>query len=193
MLNSRQRAELLRLAREAMTAAVRGQTPPPAQVEDPILQTPAGAFVTLHKRGRLRGCIGQIEARDPLWKTVASTAVSSALHDYRFDPLQPEEVAEVELQVSVLTPPQRVEDLSTIEVGRHGLIVEQSGQRGLLLPQVATEWGWDREQFLSHTCEKAGLPPDAWRRGATVYAFTAEVFEEGGPSGREESAGAATN
>ena len=105
-------------------------------------------------------------------------ARAAAREDPRFGPVHLTEVPDLAIDISVLTPAHRVEDVGGIEVGVHGLIVEQGGQRGLLLPQVPVEWGWDRDEFLNQTCVKAGLPPDAWRRGADIYAFTAEVFGE---------------
>jgi AmmeMemoRadiSam system protein A len=138
-----------------------------------------GAFVTLKLAGDLRGCIGLITSEWPLWETVARMARAAAFEDPRFDPLDPEEFERVTLEISVLTVPAPVDDMSTIEVGRDGLIVEQGASRGLLLPQVATEWGWDRETLLDQTCLKAGLGAGAWRDPLTrVFSFSAEVFGE---------------
>jgi AmmeMemoRadiSam system protein A len=140
---------------------------------------PAGAFVSVHHRGELRGCIGQIEARQPLAAAVAQCAVSAATRDPRFRPITIRELQEdTEIEISVLTPMQRVGSPEEIEVGRDGLLIEQGPRTGLLLPQVATEWGWDRDTFLAQTCRKAGLPLDAWQHGAVIYKFQAEVFSE---------------
>lgn len=138
----------------------------------------SGAFVTLKRGGRLRGCIGTLVCRLPLPEEVARAAVSAATEDPRFEPLRVSELAGLDVEVSILGPLEPIDpfDEQAIEIGRHGLVVEQDWQRGLLLPQVATEWGWDRETFLSQTCVKAELPPDAWRKGAKVYRFTGEVF-----------------
>ncbi len=168
---------LLRLARQALEQAVRtGRLP---QIDPPpgAPQEPCGAFVTLHKHGRLRGCVGYIESALPLYQTVRECARAAALQDRRFEPVEPEEVAGLEMEISVLSP---LEDITPerVEVGRHGLLVSRGYLRGLLLPQVPVEWHWDRETFLSETCRKAGLPADEWRHGARIQAFTAQVFAE---------------
>ena len=126
-----------------------------------------GAFVTLKRDGQLRGCIGTLECRRPLAEEIARVAVSAAREDPRFDALRPTELDDLDVEVSVLGPLEEIDprDPGAIEIGRHGLVVEQGHRRGLLLPQVATEWGWDREQFLSQTCTKAGLPADCWQEG----------------------------
>ena len=136
-----------------------------------------GAFTTLHLHGKLRGCIGYVLASESLYRTVAETARAAAFDDPRFEAVKPEEAGELKIEISVLSPlmPIAPED---VVVGRHGLVVRQGGRRGLLLPQVPVEWGWDRETFLAQTCMKAGLSPDAWRAGADLLAFTAEVFAE---------------
>jgi len=139
------------------------------------LLAPRGAFVTLHRDGRLRGCIGYIEPVKPLIRTVQEVAVKAAFEDPRFPPLTEDE--SVQIEISVLTPPEQVSDISSIEVGRDGLIVELGPRRGLLLPQVATEYGWDRQTFLENTATKAGLPPDAWKHPSVrLYKFSAEIF-----------------
>ncbi len=129
------------------------------------------------ERGRLRGCIGFIEARKPLARTVEEMAVAAALQDPRFPPLREEELKEISLEISVLTPLRKTADVGQIEVGTHGLYVRKGSRAGLLLPQVATEYGWDRDTFLKETCRKAGLAPDAWRDPETeIYLFSADVF-----------------
>jgi AmmeMemoRadiSam system protein A len=138
-----------------------------------------GAFVTIRKDGELRGCIGYIESALPLWRVVAEVADKAAFEDPRFEPLEPDEFRGMSIEVSVLSVPERMASAEDIVVGEHGLIIEFGGRRGLLLPQVATEYGWDRDRFLEHVCRKAGLPPDAWRDpGAAVYLFRAEIVEE---------------
>lgn len=145
----------------------------------PSLQIPCGAFVTLKKRDELRGCIGHITAADPLIETVKEVARSSAFEDPRFPPLSPFEWPDVSIEISVLSPFEAVEDLSCIQPGIHGIMIRRGPRSGLLLPQVATEQGWDREAFLTHTCLKAGLPRDAWKSDDTrVEIFTAIVFGE---------------
>lgn len=178
-LNSDERDELLRLARAAISAALSGAAPPVSTLESAALDTECGAFVTLDKAGRLRGCIGYIQAVKPLRETVAAMAVQAALHDPRFPPVAADELDELDIEISVLSPLVEVSDVGEIEVGRDGLIVRLGGASGLLLPQVATDYGWDRTAFLENTCRKAGLPPDSWKRGdARILRFTAEVFGE---------------
>ena len=176
MFTERQQRALVDLARAAVSEAVTGgRTAVPADHEWPDA---SGAFVTLKRDGRLRGCIGTLECRRSLAEEVARAARSAALEDPRFSPLTAAELDGLEIEVSVLGPIEEIDPLdpTTIVVGRHGLIVEQGHRRGLLLPQVAVEWGWDREEFLAQTCVKAGMPPEAWRRGARVYRFAAVVF-----------------
>lgn len=173
---------LLRTARRALDEKIRLQNlPPPAEMPSSVVR-PGGAFVTLHKGGALRGCVGRIESSQPLYQTVYECAISAALSDSRFEPVLSEEVPRLQIEVSALSPlvDVRPED---IEVGVHGLLISQGTRHGLLLPQVATEWRWDRAKFLEQTCVKAGLQPDAWTRGARIQAFTAQVFAEGGPGG----------
>lgn len=177
-LPSEQRRALLDVARRAIVEAVHHRPLPEVPRAAPELMKPCGAFVSLHLRGRLRGCIGQVEAIEPLVAAVARCAVAAAVEDPRFDPVGPEEVPDLEIEISVLSPhhPIRPEE---IEVGTHGLIVTQAWLRGLLLPQVAVEYRWSRERFLEETCRKAGLDGDAWKESDTqIEAFTAEVFSE---------------
>lgn len=171
---------LLRLARRALEESVRGNSLPQVEVPPGPLREKCGAFVTLHKMGRLRGCIGYIESLKPLYQTVCECAVAAALHDPRFDPVTPEELPSLHVEVSVLSPLVEVKP-DQVEVGRHGLLISRGFQRGVLLPQVPVEWKWNREQFLEETCLKAGLPPDAWQHGAKIQAFTAQVFGEPQP------------
>ena len=172
------RRELLRIAREAIRAGLRGRRYVPEEPADPALRRPAGVFVTLHENGALRGCIGTFQSDRPLYRNVAEMAQAAAFEDPRFPPLRPEEFPRVDLEISVLSPMERVPDPREVQVGRHGLYIVQGPRRGVLLPQVAVEQGWDRETFLAQTCLKAGLPPDAWSRGAEIYVFEAEVFGE---------------
>jgi AmmeMemoRadiSam system protein A len=145
------------------------------------LQRKRGAFVTLTLHGQLRGCIGFVIAERPLLDTVREAARAAAFQDPRFTPLRGAELPEVHLEISVLGEPRRVRSLEEIRVGEHGLIVRRGFRSGLLLPQVATEYGWDRDTFLCHTCVKAGLPRDSWRDPDTeIQLFGAEVFGEEG-------------
>jgi AmmeMemoRadiSam system protein A len=143
-----------------------------------VLTQPGGAFVTLHNHGDLRGCIGHIEPTEPLGQVVARCAVAACSSDPRFAPITPTELGQLDIEISLLGPLEPIAGPHDIEVGRHGLVVESGWQRGLLLPQVATEWGWDAGAFLAHTCHKAGLPRDAWQHGAKLWRFEAEVFAE---------------
>ncbi|HUJ15074.1 MAG TPA: AmmeMemoRadiSam system protein A [Thermoanaerobaculia bacterium] len=158
-----------------------GRTPSAESADfDDALRRPAGAFVTLRtKHGDLRGCIGSIRAVEPLFKAVLSSALSAAFRDPRFLPVRPDEMPKLELEISVMGPIEIVGNAEEIEVGRDGLIISRGRFAGLLLPQVATEYGWDRETFLDQTCIKAGLPPGTWRSdGTRIEKFAAEVFGE---------------
>lgn len=168
---------LLEVARRTLEESVRGRRLPEFHGLSAVLEEYRGAFVTLRRARHLRGCIGVVEAYQPLYRTVVDCAVSAALRDPRFQPVTPEELPEVRAEISVLSPLADVA-VGEIEVGRHGLLVSQGDQRGVLLPQVAVEWNWDREQFLAETCRKAGLPKDAWKRGARIQAFKVQVFGE---------------
>ena len=177
MTSDHDRQLLLKLAREALAAHV-GVAPAHVPGETAVLQQPRGAFVTLHYRGELRGCIGHIEANQPLGAVVLRCAVAAGTTDPRFPPITPTELEQLDIEISLLGPLESIEGPGDIEVGRHGLVVEMGWQRGLLLPQVATEWCWDAATFLAQTCHKAGLARDAWKHGARVWRFEAEVFGE---------------
>jgi AmmeMemoRadiSam system protein A len=174
--DERCRAEMLAIARAAVTAAVAGRPAGRAVLGNPPPAT--GVFVTLKRQRTLRGCIGTLTCRLSLAEEVARVAVSAAREDPRFSPVTTMELTDLRFEVSVLGPLERIDPLdeNAIAIGRHGLVVEQGWRRGLLLPQVAPEWGWNRDEFLAHTCRKAGLAPDAWRGGADVYRFEADVF-----------------
>lgn len=181
MLNNSQRKTLLQIARDSIAAVLDGLRPDLGQYAvDDDLRRPSGAFVTLNDRqGELRGCIGSIEPVAPLYQAVSSSAISAAFRDPRFYPVQRDEFPTLHLEISVMGPILRVKDVAEIEVGRDGLIIRRGHNAGLLLPQVATEHGWDRPTFLSQTCVKAGLPPTAWRDpDAKIERFSAEVFGE---------------
>lgn len=178
-LNDSDKKALLQLARTSIECAVLGkQLPLPEQLKQ-NLDTPCGAFVTVRVGGDLRGCYGYVNAFYPLAQSVQEVGVRAALEDPRFEHITPNDLSDMEVEVSVLNTPVKVERIENIEVGVHGLIIESRYHRGLLLPSVPTEYGWDREQFLNHTALKAGLPPDAWKRkDVTLYQFTADVFSE---------------
>lgn len=168
---------LLALARQAIATALTDNRLLDLPAVDEALQGEYGAFVTLTLGGQLRGCIGYPEPVFPLHETIARGAVSAALQDPRFPPVTPQELLGLHIEISVLSPLVPITP-EQVEVGVHGLVIEQGRARGLLLPQVPVEWGWNREEYLWHLCRKANLPIDAWRNGATLYAFTAHVFSE---------------
>ena len=177
-LDAAARTELLGIARRAIEGAVRGSRAPEATSSNAALQTPQGAFVTITIGGQLRGCIGTFREDTPLFRTVAQMAVAAAREDPRFPPLTESELPGIHVEISALTPMKPVADVNEIEVGRHGLYITRGFNSGVLLPQVATEYGWDRATFLEQTCRKAGLPKDAWKEGAKILSFEAEVFGE---------------
>jgi uncharacterized protein len=165
---------LVELARRALESRVRGTAPPAVETDadDPR----CGAFVSIFFRGELRGCLGRLTTNLPLRRIVFQLAQAVADADPRFDKVGPAELADIGFEISVLGREREVKSVDDIEVGKHGLIVEQGSNRGLLLPQVPVEQGWDREAFLDHTSIKAGLAADAWRRGARIFVFEAQVF-----------------
>ncbi len=169
-----ERRLLLDLAHQAIRGALSGDAPDPSAPSSHLAEL-RGAFTTLHIGEHLRGCVGFVQPLRPLYRTVVETAVAAAFNDPRFDPVSDEDADLLKIEISVLSPLRPITP-AEIEVGRHGLVVTHRFQRGLLLPQVAAEHGWDRDTFLTETCLKAGLAPDAWRCGATLEAFTAEVF-----------------
>lgn len=178
-LSAEAKADLLRLARAALTEYLGNGTVVEDRTGRPELAVPRGAFVTLTARGALRGCIGFIEADAPLGRAVIQAAILAAAGDPRFPPVSPSELGGLRVEISVLTPLREIANPREVRVGKHGLVVEQGGRRGLLLPQVPVENGWDRETFLDQGSLKAGLPRDAWRRGAKLFVFEAVVFHEG--------------
>ncbi|MBI4495563.1 MAG: AmmeMemoRadiSam system protein B [Deltaproteobacteria bacterium] len=176
-LTDEEKGLLRQIALAAVEHRLKGKKPPPVEVSSRLLQEPRGAFVCWKKRGHLRGCIGQIQAAKPLGQTVQEMALAAAFEDPRFSALTPREFREVELEISALTPLERIDDIGRIEIGRHGLYIKEGHSSGLLLPQVAVECGWNRTTFLEETCLKAGLPRDAWKQAeAEIYIFSADVF-----------------
>ncbi len=177
MLSPEERRGLLRHARQTLAAYFEGDSPPaPPALAEPSRHS--GAFVTLEVGGDLRGCIGYPGSTQALDQVVAECAIAAATEDPRFSPLRRRELEALQIEISVLTPIEPVADVGEIEVGRDGLVVSEGRRRGLLLPQVAVEHGWDRNTFLAHTCLKAGLRADAWKAGAQILRFQAEVFSE---------------
>jgi AmmeMemoRadiSam system protein A len=177
MLNRQTQQDLLTLARAALEARVRRARGPQPAATDTILPR-RGAFVTIFCKGELRGCLGRITSDLVLPELVCRLAEEVADSDPRFVPVTLGELGDVDLEISVLTPEWEIRSIDEIEVGRHGLIVEHGANRGLLLPQVPVEHGWDRDTFVGQACVKAGLPPDAWKRGAHLFIFEAQVFGE---------------
>ena len=178
-LNKEEKKKLMEIAKLSVAEAVTGTRQFLPNVTEERLKENCGAFVTLKENGELRGCIGYIQAVKPLFETVKDVAKSAAVNDYRFNPVTQEELGNLEYEISVLTPLKRIKDINEIEVGKHGLVMKRGFDSGLLLPQVAAEYNWDRETFLKETCRKAGLPQDAWKDKATeIYIFSAEVFGE---------------
>lgn len=179
MLTHEERTRLMMIAREAIVRALHHEAPPDVSTVSGALARRGGAFVTIRLDNELRGCIGYIESDLSLAHVVAEVAVKAARDDPRFPPLSVDEAELVSLEVSVLSPMHEVKDPGEIQVGEHGLLLELGRNRGLLLPQVATEFGWGREEFLAHTARKAGLPAGAWRDpDAKLYLFRAEVCHE---------------
>jgi len=178
-LNKKEKIILLEIARESIKSAILGVKPNIPTINDVILNEKCGAFVTITLNGKLRGCIGNIRATHPLWETVKMMAREAALNDPRFYPLSPNEIDKIEIEISVLSPFKLINDINEIKVGKHGLFIKKGYYQGLLLPQVATDYNWDRIQFLKQTCLKAGLHENAWQdKNCEIYIFSATVFSE---------------
>jgi AmmeMemoRadiSam system protein A len=178
VFDSSQKSILLKLGRDAIRTYLESRTEI-VPLPDDFLKQPGAAFVTVRIDEELRGCIGSTEASEPLGQTVIRCAISAAFRDPRFPPLSKEEYPFINLEISVLSPFRRVINPEEVIAGTHGIMLTRDYHRGLLLPQVSVEYGWDRDEFLTFTCRKAGLPPDAWKDPATIIEiFTAEVFGE---------------
>ncbi len=178
LLTREQEKSLLRLARLAITLYLQEGTSPAMKTDDATFKQKRGAFVTLKVKEKLRGCIGYPIPHKPLFETIVDAAISAATEDIRFSPLKQKELHETKIEISVLSQLKLIKDISEVEVGKHGIIVTKGLSRGLLLPQVSVEWGWDRETFLSHGCMKAGIEEDAWKKDAQIEIFSAQVFSE---------------
>ena len=184
-LSESDRRSLLELARRAIDEAVSLQKPSGNPSQRGVFAEKRGVFVTIHARGRLRGCIGVVEAIEPLGQSIARCAASAALEDPRFSPVRAEEIHDLQIEISLLSAPEPIHPES-IEVGKHGLLISQGSKRGLLLPQVAVEHKLGREQFLEETCRKAGLDVKAWQEPETqILGFLCEVFRETGNQGEQ--------
>jgi AmmeMemoRadiSam system protein A len=171
-----ERTLLLHLAHDSISSALQNSEIP-LDAPTPHLAEPRGVFTSLHLRRELRGCVGYVLPTCPVYRAVAETARAAAFDDNRFSPVTSEEAPDLEIELSILSPAQPMQ-AEEVEIGRHGLLVSWHGRRGLLLPQVPVEHGWDRTTFLEQTCRKAGLPLDAWQKGATIEAFAAEIFSD---------------
>jgi AmmeMemoRadiSam system protein A len=179
MLSDKERAFLLQVARDTIHARLQHRVAGKLEPISEELKEHCGAFVTIHKKGMLRGCIGLVQATKPLYKCVREMAAAAAFDDPRFPPLGRDEFPEIDIEISVMSPLRLIDDVKEIEVGRHGILMKRGFQQGLLLPQVATEQGWNRDTFLEHTCYKAGMRGDCWKSGDTeIFVFSAEVFGE---------------
>ena len=178
-LNANDKQVLLAIARQAIIQGVKTGQEYIEPREEKALNQRNGCFVTIKRNGQLRGCIGNFQSELPIFKEVAHLAQASATKDPRFYPLNAEDLDNFTLEISVLSPLNKIEEIEEIEVGKHGIYIEKSFYRGVLLPQVATEHEWDRETFLKQTCIKAGLPTDAWQADdADIYVFSAQIFAE---------------
>ena len=176
---------LLKIARTSIENHLKGNViasetkQPQFEITDPNLLQKRGAFVTLHRHGRLRGCIGYVLPYKLLHQTVAEMAIAAATEDPRFPQVTLEEMADIDIEISALSTLKKIDNVEEIEVDKHGLYMKREGYSGLLLPQVATEYNWNRTEFLEHTCQKAGLPKDAWKDSRTeISIFSAQVFGE---------------
>ena len=178
-LTDKEKDTLLDIAKKAIVAKISNEAMSELKVDSENLKSKRGAFVTLKKNGNLRGCIGYIKPVKALGETVQEMAVAAAFHDPRFPSLMPDEVRDLTFEVSVLSPLKRIKDINEIEVGKHGLYIVRGYNSGLLLPQVAAEYKWNRESFLNETCYKAGLPAQAWMDAETeIYTFSADYFDD---------------
>ena len=176
-LTDEEKQELHRIARTVIEKKTRGEEIPDFSASTEKLTELRGAFVSLYKKGMLRGCIGSINPEEQLYKVIEDMAESAAFRDPRFRPVDEEELPYLDLEISVLTPLERISDPEDVEVGRHGILIRKGLYSGLLLPQVATERDWDKITFLEQTCRKAGLEADAWKdEEAEIYVFSADVF-----------------
>ena len=178
LLTKDEQQQLLKIARDTIVSYVTSGSFSPVENASDGLNVTSGCFVTIKQHGKLRGCIGNFVSDQPLHKLVQEMALSAATRDPRFYPMKPDDLANFELDISVLSPLRKIDDVNEIQVGVHGIYIIKNSSRGVLLPQVATEYGWDRETFLKQTCLKAGLPEDAWKMGCDIYIFSALVFGE---------------
>lgn len=178
LLTDKEQHELLQIARDTIVDYVTNRNVPAIVTASPGLNLHAGCFVTIKKRGELRGCIGNFVSEQSLYLLVQEMAISAATRDPRFYPMKREDLADFTIDISVLSPLRLAASVEEIQVGVHGIYIVKGSYRSVLLPQVASEYGWNRDQFLQHTCIKAGLPQDAWQGECEIYIFSAQVFGE---------------
>ena len=178
LLTEGEQKELLRIARETIIAHISGKDIPSVVNPSQGLTLKSGCFVTIKQKGQLRGCIGNFVSDNLLFQLVQEMAIAAATQDPRFYPMKPDDLDAFKLDISVLSPLRLITDVAEIVVGTHGIYIIKNHCRGVLLPQVATEYGWDRDTFLQHTCIKAGLPEEAWKKDCEIYVFSAQVFGE---------------
>jgi AmmeMemoRadiSam system protein A len=178
LLTKKEQRDLLKIARDTIVSYVTNSSVPAVETASKGLNLESGCFVTIKQHGQLRGCIGNFISDKPLYRLVQEMAVSAATRDPRFYPMKAQDLADFELEISVLSPLELISSVDEIKVGTHGIYLVKNSSRGVLLPQVATEYGWDRDTFLRHTCIKAGLPENAWQKECEIYIFSALVFGE---------------
>lgn len=177
-LSASEKRTLLKIARDAINQYVLAGKTPKIETTSQNLLNQVGCFVSIKANSVLRGCIGNFTSDKPLFQLVQEMAVSAATRDPRFYPMREGDLANYNLEISVLSPLRKISSVEEVEVGKHGLYIEKNFSRGVLLPQVAVDFGWDRDTFVRQTCIKAGLKPEGWKEGTDIYVFTAEVFSE---------------
>ncbi|MCD6186556.1 MAG: AmmeMemoRadiSam system protein A [Desulfuromusa sp.] len=179
MLSKTEAKTLLKIARETIIHQIKGEDYSPTPREEEALNQQSGCFVTIKQNGQLRGCIGNFQSQQPLFQEVATMAVAAASQDPRFQPMSRDELDNFSLEITVLSPLEKIDDTNRIEVGTHGIYIIKGHNRGVLLPQVATEYSWDRETFLRQTCLKAGLSENSWQLpDADIYIFSGQIIHE---------------
>lgn len=178
LLTKKEQKELLKIARKTIVSYITAGVAPDIESASSGLNLEAGCFVTIKQKGELRGCIGNFVSDKPLYKLVQEMALSAATRDPRFYPMKTDDLDNFELDISVLSPLEKAASLEEIQVGTHGIYIVKGNYRGVLLPQVATDYGWNRDEFLRHTCIKAGLPENAWQGECDIFIFSAQVFGE---------------
>lgn len=178
LLTKAEQNELLKIARETIVTFVNTGKIPSIDAASQGLNAENGCFVSIKQHKKLRGCIGNFVSNIPLYRLTQEMAMSAATRDPRFYPMKPNDLSDFELEISVLSPLRKIDSVEEIQVGQHGIYIIKDSYQGVLLPQVATEYGWDRDTFLKHTCLKAGLSENSWKKDCDIYIFSAQVFGE---------------